>query len=235
MKKILIALFILALIPTTSNAQNWLTLKGGGGLATSGGSEVVVAGLAAGGGIGYKQQISKRLMLEGDILLDTRAVSYSTGEVDTDGNTIYFLGGGTYIQVPMTVQYMIPFKKKELIPYRMGQPKTYWFIEGGPYVSYGTSVSTYPSPTIIATYAALDDPIDSLEDEHIRTGTIFKRISVLTNNYKIPENACNSFKVLYIKLQQFEEELYKHIHIENNILFPKAKKLEKYLYKLQHS
>jgi hypothetical protein len=163
MKKILLALFIIALIPTTSNAQMWLTVKGGGGLATVGGSEVIVSGLAAGGGLGYKHQISKRLMLEGDILLDTRAVSYSTGTVDADGKTIYFLGGGTYIQIPMTVQYMMPFKKKELIPYRMGQPKSYWFIEGGPYLAYGTSVLTYPSPTILATYEALDDPINAAD------------------------------------------------------------------------
>lgn len=81
----------------------------------------------------------------------------------------------------------------------------------------------------------LNEPIESLEDEHIKVGRIFKRISKLTNNYKIPENACGSFKVLYIKLKQFEEELYKHIHIENNILFPKAKKLEMSLYKLNEA
>ena len=78
----------------------------------------------------------------------------------------------------------------------------------------------------------LNEPIESLEDEHKKVGDTFKRISKLTNNYKIPEGACNSFKVLYLKLQQFEDELYKHIHIENNILFPKAKKLERNLYKL---
>lgn len=79
----------------------------------------------------------------------------------------------------------------------------------------------------------LNDPIDSLEDEHEEVGKTFNKISQLTNNYYIPKDACISFKVLYLKLQQFEEELYKHIHIENNILFPKAKKLERYLLKQQ--
>jgi regulator of cell morphogenesis and NO signaling len=78
----------------------------------------------------------------------------------------------------------------------------------------------------------LNKPIEYLEDDHEKVGKTFKRISFLTNNYKIPKNACNILKVLYVKLQQFEEELYKHIHLENNILFPKAKKLERTFYKL---
>ncbi|PCJ65597.1 MAG: hypothetical protein COA58_09320 [Bacteroidetes bacterium] len=172
MKKILLALFVLALIPSTSNAQMWLTLKGGGGLATVGGYTGSVGGLAAGGGLGYKHQISKRVMIEGDILLDTRAVLYPNGLVDTDGKILYYTGGGTYIQVPITVQYMIPFKKKELIPYRMGQPKSYWFLEGGPYISYGTGVLPYFDPTIIALWAANDDPIseDNLKPRKIDFG-----------------------------------------------------------------
>jgi regulator of cell morphogenesis and NO signaling len=77
----------------------------------------------------------------------------------------------------------------------------------------------------------LNEPIDSLEDDHKKVSKAFKRISKLTNNYKIPKDACDSFKILYLKLQQFEDDLYRHIHIENNILFPKAKKLERALYK----
>ena len=75
----------------------------------------------------------------------------------------------------------------------------------------------------------LNRPIDIIEDDHEKVSKTFKKIAELTNNYKIPENACISFKVLYLKLQQFEELLNNHIHIENNILFPKAKKLEQSL------
>lgn len=71
--------------------------------------------------------------------------------------------------------------------------------------------------------------IDIIEDDHEKVSKTFKKIAELTNNYKIPENACISFKVLYLKLQQFEELLNNHIHIENNILFPKAKRLEQSL------
>lgn len=82
-------------------------------------------------------------------------------------------------------------------------------------------VSTINSP--------LNRPTDVIEDDHERVSETFKKIAELTNNYKIPANACISFKVLYLKLQQFEELLNNHIHIENNILFPKAKKLEQSL------
>lgn len=75
----------------------------------------------------------------------------------------------------------------------------------------------------------LNTPLESIEDDHEKVTKIFKKISKLTNNYTIPENTCISFKLLYLKLQQFEELLLNHIHIENNILFLKAKKLEKSL------
>ena len=78
----------------------------------------------------------------------------------------------------------------------------------------------------------LNNPIESLEDDHEKVGATFNRISKLTNNYKIPSGADISLKILYLKLKQFEDELFKHIHIENNILFPKAKNLEKILYQV---
>ena len=55
---------------------------------------------------------------------------------------------------------------------------------------------------------------------------LLKRISKLTNTYKAPENASKPFQKLCKKLEEFEGNLNKHVHLENNILFPKAKKLE---------
>lgn len=151
MKKILLALALSAVIPFSSSAQNWLTVKSGGGIGTNlGYSKNVNAGLSTTFGLGYKHQISKRLMLEGDVLLDLRSMDYYTGYTDADEKPINFSGAATYIQIPITLQYIIPFKKKQLIPYRMGQPKSYWFIEGGPHVAYGSSVTTFFDPDILA-------------------------------------------------------------------------------------
>ena len=75
-------------------------------------------------------------------------------------------------------------------------------------------------------FSTVDNPIKMMEEEHDKAGDIFKRISELTNTYKTPEGACNTFKALYSKLEEFEDDLHQHVHLENNILFPKAKQLE---------
>jgi regulator of cell morphogenesis and NO signaling len=71
--------------------------------------------------------------------------------------------------------------------------------------------------------------IDSMENEHDNAGDIFKQIAILSDNYSPPKEACNTFRALYAKLQEFEEDLHQHVHLENNILFPKTIKLEQKL------
>ena len=72
-------------------------------------------------------------------------------------------------------------------------------------------------------------PISVMKQEHEAEGDRFEQMSVLTNNYTIPADACNTFSYSYQKLQEFEQDLHRHIHLENNILFPEAIKLEKQL------
>ncbi|MCF6307824.1 MAG: hemerythrin domain-containing protein, partial [Flavobacteriaceae bacterium] len=60
-------------------------------------------------------------------------------------------------------------------------------------------------------------------------GDVFKEIAKLSDNYTPPAEACNTFRALYASLQEFEEDLHQHIHLENNILHPKAIALEKKL------
>ena len=67
-----------------------------------------------------------------------------------------------------------------------------------------------------------ENSIKNIEKSYKNTGDIFKRISKLTSNYSLPEGACNTYKLLYEKLQEFELELHKFIHFEKNILFPKV-------------
>ena len=76
-------------------------------------------------------------------------------------------------------------------------------------------------------FGTVNNPIAMMEDEHENAGDIFKEINKLTNNYTPPEGACNTFRALYAKLDEFEQDLHQHIHLENNILFPKAILLEK--------
>ena len=71
--------------------------------------------------------------------------------------------------------------------------------------------------------------IEELEKEHDFIGRCFDKIRVLSNGYSIPDDACSSYKLLYKMLQEFEDDLHIHIHLENNILFPKAVEMEKSL------
>ena len=65
-----------------------------------------------------------------------------------------------------------------------------------------------------------------MEHEHDIVGRKMDMIRVLTNNYSLPEDACASYSLLYKMLEEFEGDLFIHIHLENNILFPKALELE---------
>lgn len=70
-------------------------------------------------------------------------------------------------------------------------------------------------------------PIEVMEDEHSHEGERFEKISSLTNGFTAPHDACPSFRLVLQQLKQFEEALHEHIHLENNIIFPEALKLEK--------
>jgi regulator of cell morphogenesis and NO signaling len=73
------------------------------------------------------------------------------------------------------------------------------------------------------------NPIAMMEDEHDEAGTSMAKIRQLSNDFTPPEDACTTYRLLYENLEGFEKDLHKHVHLENNILFPKALELEKKL------
>ena len=75
-------------------------------------------------------------------------------------------------------------------------------------------------------FGTIQNPISMMELEHTNAGDALSKIKELSNGYTPPEDACNTFKALYSELKEFEEDLHKHIHLENNILFPKSIELE---------
>lgn len=84
-------------------------------------------------------------------------------------------------------------------------------------------------PVPKAAFGTVDNPIKMMEAEHEEAGEIMKKISALSGQYAPPEHACNTYRAFYAKLDEFEQDLHQHIHLENNILFPKALKLERQL------
>jgi regulator of cell morphogenesis and NO signaling len=71
----------------------------------------------------------------------------------------------------------------------------------------------------------LTAPIAVMEHEHDQAGEILCKIRNLTNNYTPPAEACTTFQVSLAELKAFEEDLHRHVHLENNILFPMAEKM----------
>jgi regulator of cell morphogenesis and NO signaling len=68
----------------------------------------------------------------------------------------------------------------------------------------------------------LQAPIDVIEEEHDHAGKLMNEIRVATNNYTAPDDACTTHRLTIAALKGFEEDLHQHVHLENNILFPKA-------------
>lgn len=72
---------------------------------------------------------------------------------------------------------------------------------------------------------ALEMPINVMEAEHERAGDLIKSIRSRTNHYTAPSYACPTFQLTYVMLQEFDNDLLQHIHLENNILFPRFKSI----------
>jgi regulator of cell morphogenesis and NO signaling len=72
----------------------------------------------------------------------------------------------------------------------------------------------------------IKSPISVMETEHETAGIMVKRLSKLSNNYTPPVDACQTFCLLFDKLKAFETDIHLHVHLENDILHPKAIELE---------
>ena len=76
-------------------------------------------------------------------------------------------------------------------------------------------------------FGTVENPVAMMKDEHTTEGERFEAIAQLTDNYNAPADACSTYRVTFAMLQEFEQDLHTHIHLENNILFPRAIAMEK--------
>jgi regulator of cell morphogenesis and NO signaling len=99
-----------------------------------------------------------------------------------------------------------------------------------PYIRKMTSGSRSLLPPHFGT---VENPIEMMKEEHDMEGERFRMISKLTSGYTPPAEACNTYRVTYALLKEFEQDLHLHIHLENNILFPGAIEFEERLGSVQ--
>ncbi|MEB2775368.1 iron-sulfur cluster repair di-iron protein [Algoriphagus sp. D3-2-R+10] len=94
-----------------------------------------------------------------------------------------------------------------------------------PYIKAMESAVKNHFPLSPAHFGSIENPISMMEEEHETEGDRFRKIAALSNNYTPPSDACQTYKVAFAMLQEFESDLHTHIHLENNILFPEAKEV----------
>jgi regulator of cell morphogenesis and NO signaling len=79
---------------------------------------------------------------------------------------------------------------------------------------------------LVSPFGTVQNPIRMMEREHREAGDELQLIRALTSGYTAPADGCTTYRVCMAELHEFERDLHRHIHLENNVLFPKAIALE---------
>jgi regulator of cell morphogenesis and NO signaling len=98
-----------------------------------------------------------------------------------------------------------------------------------PYISKMESSAFAREPLSPAFFGSVQNPIARMLAEHEDSGVLLAQIRKLSEDYHAPQDACPSYRALYSGLEEFERDLHRHIHLENNLLFPRAVELERRL------
>ena len=95
-----------------------------------------------------------------------------------------------------------------------------------PYIDALQHSANKSAPVEPPFFRTVRNPIQMMMKEHDSAGDLVQQIRKATANYTAPPYACTSFQAAFQELRQFEEDLHLHVHLENNILFPRAVELE---------
>lgn len=95
-----------------------------------------------------------------------------------------------------------------------------------PYVKELDHANIGESRMPFAPFGAVRYPITMMMQEHDAAGDLLREIRKLSRDFAVPRDGCVSYRTLYTGLEEFENDLHQHIHLENNILFPRSEKLE---------
>jgi regulator of cell morphogenesis and NO signaling len=95
-----------------------------------------------------------------------------------------------------------------------------------PYVLLMEESTLAGEPAPPAIFGTVMNPVRMMMSEHDGAGEALRSLRSVTEDYTVPEDACISYRTLYQALQGFESDMHQHIHLENNILFPRAGSME---------
>jgi regulator of cell morphogenesis and NO signaling len=95
-----------------------------------------------------------------------------------------------------------------------------------PYISLMEESALAGEPAPPAMFGTVANPVRMMMQEHDGAGEALRSLRSVTSDYKVPEDACITYRTLYGALEGYEADLHQHIHLENNILFPRAIAME---------
>jgi regulator of cell morphogenesis and NO signaling len=75
-------------------------------------------------------------------------------------------------------------------------------------------------------FGTVRNPVRMMTFEHDRAGDLLRRLRELSLDYTVPPDACLTYRTLFLALEELEQDLHQHVHLENNVLFPRALELE---------
>jgi regulator of cell morphogenesis and NO signaling len=102
-----------------------------------------------------------------------------------------------------------------------------------PYISELENFKVKNGKVPVSCFGTVRNPVGMMMREHDTAGEILRSMREVSRDYEIPEGACPSYTALLTRLEAFEKDLHQHIHLENNILFPKAIELENEIFSLE--
>jgi regulator of cell morphogenesis and NO signaling len=128
--------------------------------------------------------------------------------------------GGNHPEL-LQIQSEFQMLGAELKPHMMKEERILF-----PHIAQLETAAVQNGPAPLAPFGTVRNPIAVMMREHDAAGDILKSIRRLSRDFAIPEDACLSYRALYGALKELEADLHQHIHLENNILFPRALELE---------
>lgn len=110
---------------------------------------------------------------------------------------------------------------EELMPHLMKEENILF-----PYIERMEESVVAHDPILPPPFGTVANPVRMMEHEHDNAGIALKVLRETSQNFTPPPDACTSFRALYTALANFEKDLHQHIHLENNVLFPRAIEME---------
>ncbi len=124
---------------------------------------------------------------------------------------------GEVLRVRTLVQKLV----SDLLPHMMKEEQILF-----PYVEELEATTAVGDEPPMPFFGTVQNPIRMMVAEHDAAADILTELRATTDNYKLPGDACISFRALYERLNDLEQDLHRHIHLENNVLFPRAAEME---------